>query len=347
VRPDAREWEQPGAFEQAPGVFRIPLPLPDDGLRAVNVYAVQDADRLVLVDGGWAIPAARAALDAGLRALGCTPADIARFLVTHMHRDHYSQALAIRREFGTRVALGGGELPSLREIHRPGAAPGQAQAAQLRRYGAHALAAGMLSRRLGEPVEAADWTDPDEWLEPSSDVGLQDRTLSAIATPGHTAGHVVFADLAGGLLFAGDHVLPHITPSIGFEPAPAELPLRDYLTSLATVRAMPDLRLLPAHGPVVASTHHRIDELLQHHEDRLTAIRQAVGTQVRTPLQVAELISWTRRGRTFASLDEFNQMLAVGETAAHLDLLVVRSQLTLTEPDGVRNYGPPDAAAPR
>lgn len=339
--PDARAWEQPGAFEEAPGVFRIPLPLPDDGLRAVNVYAVQDADRLILIDGGWAIPAARTALDAGLRELGCTPADIARFLVTHMHRDHYSQALSLRREFGTPVGLGVGERPSLRAIQRHGAVPGESQAAQLRRFGAPELAAAVLASGLGGPVEAAEWTDPDEWLEPAADVGLQDRTLSAIATPGHTAGHVVFADVDSALLFAGDHVLPHITPSIGFEPAPAELPLGDYLTSLATVRAMPDLRLLPAHGPVVPSTHHRIDELLRHHDDRLAAIHQAVGAQVRTPLQVADLISWTRRGRTFASLDVFNQMLAVGETAAHLDLLVARSQLVLTQPDGIRHYGPP------
>jgi glyoxylase-like metal-dependent hydrolase (beta-lactamase superfamily II) len=37
----------------------------------------------------------------------------------------------------------------------------------------------------------------------------------------------VFADHAAGLLFAGDHVLPRITPSIGFEPVPAAQPLRD------------------------------------------------------------------------------------------------------------------------
>lgn len=33
-------WVEAGAFEVAPGVYRIPLPLPNDGLRAVNVYAV-------------------------------------------------------------------------------------------------------------------------------------------------------------------------------------------------------------------------------------------------------------------------------------------------------------------
>lgn len=50
---DARhEWMRPGAYEVAPGVHRIPLPLPNDGLRAVNVYAITDGDGLTLVDGG-------------------------------------------------------------------------------------------------------------------------------------------------------------------------------------------------------------------------------------------------------------------------------------------------------
>ena len=44
-------------------------------------------------------------------------------------------------------------------------------------------------------------------------------------------------------------MLSTITPSIGFEPAYVQQPLRDYLSSLAKVRALPDLKLLPAHGP--------------------------------------------------------------------------------------------------
>ena len=43
------------------------------------------------------------------------------------------------------------------------------------------------------------------------------RVLEAVATPGHTKGHLVFHDLDAGLLFSGDHVLPTISPSIGFE----------------------------------------------------------------------------------------------------------------------------------
>lgn len=97
----------------AEGVHRIPLPLPNDGLRAVNVYVLETADGLVAVDGGWALPGAGALLGQALATLGAGLGDLRRFLVTHVHRDHYTQAVALRRETGARVGLGVGERPSL------------------------------------------------------------------------------------------------------------------------------------------------------------------------------------------------------------------------------------------
>jgi glyoxylase-like metal-dependent hydrolase (beta-lactamase superfamily II) len=85
-----------------------------------------------------------------------------------------------------------------------------------------------------------------------------------LATPGHTRGHVVFHDPGGRLLFAGDHILPRITPSIGFEPALSDDPLGAFLGSLTLIRSRPDARLLPAHGPAGPSAHARVDELIAH-----------------------------------------------------------------------------------
>ena len=55
ARAVAREWAEPGAYPVAPGVHRVPLPLPTDGLRAVNVYVIKAGDGLVLIDSGWAL----------------------------------------------------------------------------------------------------------------------------------------------------------------------------------------------------------------------------------------------------------------------------------------------------
>ena len=64
------DWTVPGVYPVAPGVHRVPLPLPTDGLRAVNVYVVEDDGGLVLIDSGWALEQARTALTSALGALG-------------------------------------------------------------------------------------------------------------------------------------------------------------------------------------------------------------------------------------------------------------------------------------
>jgi glyoxylase-like metal-dependent hydrolase (beta-lactamase superfamily II) len=180
---------------------------------------------------------------------------------------------------------------------------------------------------------------PTEWITAGQPIDLGNRTLDAIATPGHTRGHLVFADRAAGLLFAGDHVLPHITPSIGFEEAPTALPLGDYLESLNVVRRLPDMTLLPAHGPVSPSTHARIDELISHHDDRLAAMLAVLSGDDRlTAYQVAQELPWTSRKRQLADMDPMNQMLAICETAYHLDLLVAQGSLTSGVADGIRRY---------
>jgi glyoxylase-like metal-dependent hydrolase (beta-lactamase superfamily II) len=333
------DWTVPGVFGVAPGVHRIPLPLPGDALRAVNVYLIQDGDALVLIDSGWALVAAQAQLDSALAGLGYGIADVGRFLMTHVHRDHYTQAVRLRREFGTRLSLGIGERPSLelwvsgRELRL---AP---QLRRLRGCGASSLANQLEENASRRQYSELTWELPDEWLVPG-DIPLGSRTLEAISTPGHTRGHLCFRDAAGGLLFAGDHVLPQITPSIGFEPALAILPLGDYLQSLRLIRGLPDAVLLPAHGPPADSVHTRVDELLAHHAVRLDAAERAVSRGSATAFEVAATLTWTRRERILDDLDPFSQMLAVLETAAHLDLLVMQGRLRATVSDGTTGYVP-------
>ncbi|MCL4422530.1 MAG: MBL fold metallo-hydrolase [Actinobacteria bacterium] len=338
------DWTTPGVYEVADGVHRIPLPLPNDGLRAVNVYAVVDGNGLVLIDSGWAIPEARQLLGEGLEALGCSVLDIHRFLITHVHRDHYTEGIEIRREVGTRVSLGEGERASLDLVQEPGWHPLGPQLDQLRRYGAGQLVdqvvKGMLGDRGPEHSERMAWEYPDDWLEAGELLLSSGRHLEIVETPGHTRGHVVFHDAAAKLLFAGDHVLPTITPSIGFEPVLSPNPLGDFLGSLAKVRTMPDAMLLPAHGPVAPSVHTRIDELVEHHGRRLEQTQAAVELGASTAYEAAGELRWTRRAKALSELDWFNQMLAVAETGAHLVLLEAQGRVSKVHEDGLDHYAP-------
>jgi glyoxylase-like metal-dependent hydrolase (beta-lactamase superfamily II) len=332
---DRHAWERRGTFEVAPGVHRIPLPLFGDGLKAVNVYAIEQPDGLVLIDAGWARNEAREHLEAGVAALDHDLGSVRQVLVTHLHLDHYELGVHIQREFGAELALGEHERRPLEHLLSQ---PPEEESPMLRRL--QRAGADPLVELLAEAHEAPhpDWTLPDHWLTHGEVVGLEGRELSVLHTPGHTQGHVVFVDHEAGLLFSGDHVLPHITPSIGFEQIPVESALADYLASLALVRGLPDLTLLPAHGPPRPTTHDRVDELLVHHEQRLRDSHKAVVDGNDTAYAAARGLGWTRRATPFDDLDPFNQMLAVNETAAHLDVLVRRDELAAEDEEGVRRY---------
>ena len=327
---DRYAWIEPDVEDLGGGVYRIPLPLPIEGLKAVNVYAITDDGGIDLIDAGIALVPARERLTAGLRQIGYELGDVRNFFVTHIHIDHYSLAVELRRTFHSVISLGEEERANMiatRELVN-GTGPHRFFGVDsLRRLGASELAANLSALDRHGPA-VVDWEDPDHWLADGTDLDLRTRTLRAVHTPGHTRGHLVYHDSAAEIMFAGDHILPLITPSIGFEAAGNRMALRDYLSSLGRTLALPDARLLPAHGPVTSSTHQRVNELLAHHDTRLAETLGAVQAGHATPYEVAKAIKWTRRERPFGDLDLFSQIQAVNETAAHLEVLAIPGQLT-------------------
>jgi glyoxylase-like metal-dependent hydrolase (beta-lactamase superfamily II) len=340
TRFDQGPWAAAGVQTVQPGVHRVPLPLPNDGLHAVNVYLLEnlaDDDGIVMIDGGWAIPEARKALEEALAAIGRDLGDISHILVTHIHRDHYTNAVELRRLLGSRVYLGAGERPGLQMLGRLRSDEPAGSLETLRRAGAGELADRIQAMDHGG-YDPSVWEAPDRWLGAET-LRFGDRELHVVPTPGHTKGHVVYLDEQRGLLFSGDHVLPHITPSIGFElTEPGGRPLADYLDSLRLMTRYADTRLLPAHGPVADSAHTRVAELLTHHDKRLAQSLTALGEGTLDAHAVARELGWTRREVPFGELNAFNQMLAVNETAAHLDVLVLRGRATVAFKDGVNQY---------
>jgi glyoxylase-like metal-dependent hydrolase (beta-lactamase superfamily II) len=334
---DRYAWAEPVVEDLGGGVYRIPLPLPLDGLKAVNVYAITDPGGVDLIDAGIAVGPAREVLAESLKQIGYEFGDIRNFFVTHIHIDHYTLAVELRRTFRSVISLGEEERANMMATRELIAGNHNSHAVfsaeNMGRFGASELLAE-LAALAGPNPGMIKWEDPDHWLADGTDLSLRTRTLRAVHTPGHTRGHLIYHDAAAGLVFAGDHVLPHITPSIGFEPAAHRMALADYLSSLARTLALPDASLLPAHGPVTGSVHERVSELLAHHDQRLGEIHQAVLAGHATAYEVAKSIKWTRRQRLYEELDLFSRVMSVNETAAHLEVLLARGQLTRQTADG-------------
>lgn len=329
-------WYRPGVYQVADDVFRIPLEIPNDGLRAVNAYALRDAAGWTLIDPGVAAPQTTRQLGDAVALLEIGEATFSAALVTHIHYDHFSQAILLRERAGVPVWLGRHEQPALQALRRRVPTFGS-QVRLLRFYGAPQLAAHFAEQPGLPAIDDLMRQGPDTWIEDSV-LTLPGGPLQAIHTPGHTQGHVVFHAEEAGLLFAGDHILPTITPSIGFELSVKGNALAAYLRSLHAVRQLPDRRLLPAHGAVTSSTHARIEELLAHHDRRFEACTDVLRDGEASAALVAARLRWTRHERHLDELDPFNQMLAILETGFHLDLLVTREQLVRDRDDEVFRY---------
>jgi glyoxylase-like metal-dependent hydrolase (beta-lactamase superfamily II) len=318
----------PDVSDLGDGIGQIRLPMTGNPLRYINGYVLEDVEGLTLVDCGWKADDVFAALQSGLQQLGHRLSDLRRILITHHHFDHYGLAATLRRA----------GVPELL-MHARDWEFAQDFAASHREN--ERAANAWLVRNGFVPGEGEDAGFLGHWevIAPTRLVADGERLgrLEAIWTPGHSAGHLCFADTRSRRLLTGDHVLDPITPHIGLWREWAGDPMGDYVRSLEKVRGRGAAGALPAHGEPFPDLDRRVDELLAH-----TAAREAqiLGVLVHGPAsatEVAARVPWTRRNRDFAELGAWHQEFAVSETVAHLRHLCVAGRLEAVDgPDPIR-----------
>lgn len=311
----------PPVEQVRPDLWSIPVPLPNNPLRYVLVYALAHDHGLALIDAGWDTDTAWQTLIDGIGATGHGITDVTAVIATHVHPDHYGLAHRVRQASGAWVGLHpadarlleadvAGDLPPLvsaaRGLFASSGAPEVEASPALIADAAHYLA----------PTEP-----PDRSLDDGQQLRFGRRTLTVVHTPGHTPGHVCLHDPDDEVLFTGDHVLPRITSTVGLHGSPDHDALGEFLASLARVADLADDvgEVLPAHEHRFSGLDRRVSELLAHHEERLTATRRAVATHAGgTAWQIAQHLDWSR---PWNEIDPIMQRLAAAETLAHLVLL--------------------------
>jgi glyoxylase-like metal-dependent hydrolase (beta-lactamase superfamily II) len=345
VRAEAREL-LPERAELLPGVWRLPLPLRDSPLGHVNTYLVRADNGYLLVDCGWDTADTLHALEGHLRSLDIRLPDVRHLVVTHIHPDHYGLAGRLREITSADLSFHRLErlyiesryveadelLGEMREWLRLNGTP-QSELDRLNRG-----SMGMLER-----VQIAF---PDRTLDGGEEIPCGAFAFRVIWTPGHSAGHICLHDARKKVLLSGDHVLPHITPSVGLHVRTTSNPLADYLDSLRLIGRLEAELVLPGHGEPFKGLPERTTELLAHHHRRLDEIIGLLSARpglALTGYTIAAQMSWSRR-RTWDDLSGFERRLAVSEALAHIELLHDRGAVAKDFADGEVRYLVPEGA---
>jgi len=320
----------PPVEQVRPGLWSVPVPIPNNPLRYVLVYLFELADGgVAMVDAGWDTDEAWSALEAGLTQAGGSMADVQAVLVTHIHPDHYGLAARVRETSGAWVGLHPADARLLEGRY----VKTDDTVAQMRELMA---ISGVPEELLGDLASASmeirslvTMALPDVLFEDGEVVDLAGWPLRAIWTPGHSPGHVCFWSDRDELLLAGDHVLPRITPNVAFHSQQIPNPLGDYLESLARLRSLHPDEVLPAHEYRFADLGARLDELLAHHAERLAEIEEAL--RERPGSSCWDITLSLRWSRPWDDIPTFMQRAANGETLAHLVLLEFRGRVRRTD----------------
>jgi glyoxylase-like metal-dependent hydrolase (beta-lactamase superfamily II) len=88
--------------------------------------------------------------------------------------------------------------------------------------------------------------------------------LEAIATPGHTSGHIAYALREENCLFSGDHIMGWSTTVI----SPPDGDMDDYLTSLRKIADRQFATIWPTHGPPIVDVPPFVEAYLAHRLER-------------------------------------------------------------------------------
>ena len=317
-------------------IYRIYVEMPNSPLKNLNAYLIKGEERSLLVDTGEDKPVSRKMLLDALKALDVDMKKTDIFL-THFHPDHLGLVPAIASK-STRVFMGWKDVfrqlqscvPTINDVTKNDL------------------------RISGFPeceIENSPMLLEDEaFINPfTSYIPISDGTeldyggyhFVAIDTPGHSPGHMCLYEAEHKILFTGDHVLFSITPNISRSRG-AKDSLKDYVDSLMKIRDLDAVYLLPAHRDVTGKLAERVDEIIEHHGERVRETLDVLDTYGgTTAYEIAGKMNWNIRYEgTWEQFPRKQKPFAVNEINAHLDYLVHRGRASMETIHGVQYYYP-------
>jgi hydroxyacylglutathione hydrolase len=222
-----------------------------------NVHLIVDDGEAALIDAGFSDDQSYNARAEMLRSFDGI--DVRYIVITHHHFDHASGAQRLRQATGARIVMHVDEAPLLARA-----------------------ASEELPADVEVPAERKEWVErtnqfrqhaalgaPDESVADGDELRIGGLKLRMVHSPGHTAGHLSplleATPDSPSVLFAGDNVLGLGTTVV---PPPPHGDMARYVASLRKMQALEADVMCCGHGPAVREPHRKLQELIDHRQQR-------------------------------------------------------------------------------
>ncbi|MCQ6279084.1 MBL fold metallo-hydrolase [Bacillus sp. EB600] len=254
-------------------VVRFPF-----GMREVNSYLFKGEKGFTVIDTG---SYAKESIDIWERTLA-SGVKVEKVVLTHAHPDHIGLAGWFQERFNVPVfisSLGYKEMQRLR----------------LQKYDKNKLHllfqqhdGPEIPENIMQMEESAYDFEPDGLFEKNQTIQLGSSFYETIWTPGHAPDHICFYHHDQQIMVVGDHVLNNISPIILIPSEDDGNPLKDYFSSLESIKRYPIVFALPGHGDLIYHFKNRVEEITARHHHRLQQTLDLVKSVEKTAGQVCQ-----------------------------------------------------------
>ena len=264
---------------------------------------------------------------------------ITRIIPSHCHPDHFSGLMKIRKKTGVKVLL----TKRMAEIIKDKNSFMKSFNADA--YTDYLILKKGLKRKLRDFLETlftrffykriyglSYITNPDEIIEENSIIEINGEQWNLFPTPGHAIDHVSLYNEEKGVLLSGDNILKSITTWLG----PPNCDIKEYYSSLKYIHSLPNLKvILPAHGDLIENPKERIEEILNHRENRTRQVIEIVQKHSEFGVSPSEIVQII-----YPNEKRMLREIARGWVCLTLKMLEKNNQVRRIEADKVIKFFP-------
>jgi hydroxyacylglutathione hydrolase len=269
-----------------------------------NVFLIRDGGEAALVDAGFNDDESYNKRMAMLAEAGVPK--LKYIFITHHHYDHAAGAHRLREATGAQIVMHRDEEPLLLST--------ESETGDMEIPEDQKEAREQAKKWREEAARAV----PDVRVADGDVLQVGSLHLRCVHAPGHTDGHLCLLLEEEGVLFAGDNVLGVGTAAIS---PPPHGDMGEYIRSLRKMQSLDAKVLCPGHGPAVKEPHRKIQELIDHRQQREDQIVALVATGKDSVKSLLKAI--------YPELDKRLKGMATGQIIAHLHKLQSEGKLKL------------------